>query len=99
MSAAGKSMKEVAGAFRFVLALQKNKIKAPQYVTRDEKLSRYTNFTLDQQFAKFENLQTLLLQKEFLLPTIGANPSIANGAYSKLVTKNGLSASHDAHHH
>merc|ERR1712039_612642 len=63
--------KEVAHVFRWSRAFTKLK-SAPKEV---EPLSRYTNFTLNHAWEKFD-CQTTLLCKEALLPLAKRNPQL-----------------------
>lgn len=68
MSAAAK---EIAHVFKWHRAFAK--LKAP--VKEVEPLSRYTNFTLNHVWEKFD-CQTALLTKEALLPLAKRNPEL-----------------------
>ena len=63
--------KEAVQGFRWFRALQKHKVgPAPR-----DPLSRYTNFTLQHAWEKFD-CQTQLLHREAFVPLMAYNPSL-----------------------
>uniref|UniRef100_A0A0G4HLK5 Uncharacterized protein n=1 Tax=Chromera velia CCMP2878 TaxID=1169474 RepID=A0A0G4HLK5_9ALVE len=72
MAAATKDLaKELAGSFRWIRAFQKHKVKPPS----KDPLSRYTNFTLQHVWEKYD-CQTHLLLREAMVPAIAKNPEL-----------------------
>jgi hypothetical protein len=65
------SVKEVAHAFRWYRAFLKHKQPS---VTKDA-TARYTNFSLQHAWEKFD-CQTQLLQREALVPLMKRNPEV-----------------------
>ena len=63
--------KEVAHAFRWYRAFMKHK----QPSTQKEPSARYTNFSLQHVWDKFD-CQTQLLQREAIVPLMKANPEV-----------------------
>lgn len=60
--------KEIQNVFRFCRLLQKAKVAPPA-------VSKYTNFTLQHAWEKFD-CQTQLLQREALVPLMKKNPEL-----------------------
>lgn len=65
------SAKEIQNVFRFCRLLQKAK-SAP---TSSTSATKYTNFTLQHAWEKFD-CQTQLLQREALVPLMKSNPEL-----------------------
>ncbi len=65
------SAKEIQHAFRFCRLLQKTRTVA----TAPSVTARYTNFTLQHAWEKFD-CQTQLLQREALVPLMQKNPEL-----------------------
>mmetsp|Transcript_16917 Transcript_16917/g.30632 ORF Transcript_16917/g.30632 Transcript_16917/m.30632 type:complete len:91 (+) Transcript_16917:95-367(+) len=73
--------KEVAHIFRWHRAFAKLKAPAKEV----EPLSRYTNFTLNHAWEKFD-CQTTLLCKEALLPLAKRNPEVFDADLDQMHT-------------
>jgi hypothetical protein len=70
------SAKEIQNVFRFCRLLQKAKSTgASAAATAASSASRYTNFTLQHAWEKFD-CQTQLLQREALVPLMKHNPEL-----------------------
>lgn len=67
------STKEVQNVFRFCRQLLKAKQASPS--TGSTPTSRYTNFTLQHAWEKFD-CQTQILQREALVPLMKKNPEL-----------------------
>ncbi|CEL94443.1 unnamed protein product [Vitrella brassicaformis CCMP3155] len=80
---AGKELaKEFAHIFRWQRAFQKHRAAPPTA----EPLSRYTNFTLQHAWEKYD-CQTHLLLREALIPTVAQNPEVLDADLEFLHTK------------
>ena len=73
-----EDVKEKVGVLRWLKAFQqcKGSEANPSAFTRDEKLGRFTNFSLEHIYDKYRYIQTHLLVREALIPTIHGNPDV-----------------------
>lgn len=77
------AVKKVAGKLKWMRLLQ----ASPQYsslTTPEEKLNRYTNFTLENAYEKYQFIPTHLLLRESVLPTMKSNPELLDCVTSEL---------------